>query len=98
MEIKAKPQLNPLTTGGQLKVLEVTAEAGAVMPPHYCTSDAVITVLQGRAQLDLGDRKEELDTGSSFLIPVGRVHILSVRENFRSTVTLSRDAKIKFAE
>jgi len=96
MKTLVKPQLKPIQVGEQFKTLEVTAEAGAVMPAHYCTSDAVIVVLEGEATLVLEGGDTPLTAGSSFLIPVGKPHTLNVTRAFKAIVTMGSTATLEF--
>ena len=96
METLAKPQLKPIQIGEQFKTLEVTAEAGAVMPPHHCTSDAVVVVLEGAATLVMEGGDTPLSAGTSFLIPVGKVHMLNVTRTFKATVIMGSSATLEF--
>ena len=96
MEATTKPQLKPIQVGEQFKMLEVTAEAGAVMPRHYCTSDAVVVVLEGTATLVLAEGAIPLVPGTSFLIPVGKVHTLNVERTFKATVIMGSSATLEF--
>lgn len=98
METQAKPQLEPLEVGTEFKILKVTADAGAEMPLHYCTSEAVVTVQQGATILELGDQTVELSRGSVFLIPAGKEHSLKVNEPLKSTVVMASGAEIKFVD
>lgn len=96
MQTLAKPQLKPIQVGEQFKTLEVTAEAGAVMPSHYCTSDAVVVVLKGEATLVMEDGDTPLVEGSSFLIPVRKKHTLNVKKAFKAIITMSSSATLEF--
>lgn len=96
METLVKPQLRPVQVGEQFKTLEVTAEAGAVMPSHYCTSDAVVVVLEGEATLVMEGGNTPLVAGTSFLIPVGKPHTLNVTKAFKAVVTMGATATLEF--
>jgi quercetin dioxygenase-like cupin family protein len=93
-----KPQLAPLYLGDQFKVLAVTGNAGADMPLHYCTSEAVVNVQQGSAILTMDDKRKEISPGMAVLIPANKAHTLSVTASFKAFVVMSKDATIKFAE
>jgi quercetin dioxygenase-like cupin family protein len=92
-----KPQLAPLHAGDEFKVLEVTGEAGADMPLHYCTSEAVINVQEGRAILTIDDKEKELLRGTTILLPANKVHSLKVTEALKAFVVMAKEADIKFA-
>lgn len=92
-----RPQLAPLHSGDQFKVLEVTGDAGADMPLHYCTSEAVINVQEGRAILTIDDKEKELFRGTVILLPANKVHSLKITENLKAFVVMAKEAAIKFA-
>ena len=96
METLTKPQLRPIQIGEEFRSLEVTAEAGAVMPAHHCTSEAVVVVLEGEATLVMEDGDALLREGTSFLIPAGKVHMLNVIRSFRATVIMGNNATLEF--
>ena len=96
METLAKPQLKPIQVGGQVKTLEVTAEAGAVMPAHHCTSEAVVVALEGEATLVMEEGATPLVAGTSFLIPAGKVHTLQVVRAFKAIVIMVSTATLEF--
>ena len=96
MEIKEKPLLSPLHVGEYFKVLEVTGGAEADMPLHYCTSEAVITIRQGRAILTIDNRDHKLTSGDSFLIPANKQHTLNITEALKAVVVMEKDADIEF--
>lgn len=91
-----KPQLRPMQIGEQFRSLEVTAAAGAMMPAHHCTSEAVVVVLQGEASMVMEDGETPLHEGTSFLIPAGKVHTLNVIRDFRATVIMGSLATLEF--
>ena len=96
METQAKPELKPLQLGEQFKMLEVTAVAGAFMPLHHCTSEAIVMVREGTATLEMDGGNTELAPGSSILIPAGRPHALRVGQPFKATVVMERKASLVF--
>ena len=96
MGTMVKPQLRPIQIGGQFKTLEVTAEAGAVMPPHHCTSEAVVVVLEGEATLVMEEGDTPLVAGTSFLIPAGKTLTLNVARTFKATVIMGSNATLEF--
>lgn len=44
-----KPQLTNLAIDETFKIFKVQGLGAMVMPPHYCTKEAIIVVLEGRA-------------------------------------------------
>lgn len=97
MDTLEKPQLIPLYLGEQFKVLEVSGNAEANMPLHYCTSEAVINIQKGRAILSMDGEEKKLLPGVSILLPANKVHSLKVIEALKAFVVMARDAAIKFA-
>lgn len=96
METQAKPEMRPLQVGEQFKMLEVTAVAGAFMPVHYCTSEAIVMVREGTATLEMEGGNTELAPGSSILIPAGKPHSLRVGQPLKATVVMERTATLEF--
>ena len=90
------PKLVPVHTGEQLKVLEITALAGAEMPLHHATSDAVVVVLEGEAKLQISDEVIVLSKGMSFLIPNRKEHALQVTQDFKAKAIMLNEASIEF--
>lgn len=97
MKVIEKPQLKPLYVGEQFKVLEVTGNAGADMPLHYCTSEAVVTIQQGRAVLSIDGEAKELTPGMSVLLPAQKKHSLKVVDTLKAQVVMAKEASIEFA-
>lgn len=92
-----KPQLKPLYMGEQFKVLEVTGNSQAYMPLHYCTSEAAVTIQQGRAELSIDGETKELGPGMSVLLPAKKKHSLRVIDTLKAQVVMAREASIEFA-
>lgn len=98
METLSKPQLRPLQIGEEFRSLEIRAEAGAVMPAHHCTTEAVIVVLHGEATLGMEDGDTHLIEGASLLIPAGKIHTLNVHREFKATVIMGSTATLEFED
>jgi quercetin dioxygenase-like cupin family protein len=98
METIIKPELEQLMIGKQLKVLHVSGKSGTHMPEHYATSEAVITVKEGKAILKMEHTNSILRKGDVFLIPSNANHALQIEEDFEGIVTMSIDSIIKFVE
>jgi|SRR5690606_2076670 len=97
MKTIEKPQLSPLHLGEQFKVLEVTGNAKADMPIHYCTSEAVVIIQQGRAILIIDEAEKELTPGMSVLLPAKKKHSLKIIEPLKAQVVMAKEASIEFA-
>jgi quercetin dioxygenase-like cupin family protein len=97
MDRLEKPKMAPLHLGDHFKVLEVSANAAAEMPLHYCTSEAVINIHEGRAILIIDGEEKEMLPGMCVVLPANKVHSLKVVEAFKAFVTMAREASIQFA-
>lgn len=96
MEVLNQPELHLLHAGDSLKTLEVTALAGAIMPPHHTTKEAVIIVHQGRALLKMPTTVHVLQKGMALTIPALAQHSLEVKEDFKAVVIMALDSDIEF--
>lgn len=94
--IEDHPTLSPLTSGRALKVFEVSGKIGMVMPQHHSTMEAVVTIKSGKANLIFEDSEFVLVTGTTFLIPAGKTHVLKILEDFQAVVVMLVDSEIKF--
>ena len=90
------PTLSPLTSGKALKVFEVSGKTGMVMPQHHSTLEAVVTIKSGKANLIFKDSEFLLQTGTSFLIPAGKSHVLEILEDLQAVVVMLVDSELKF--
>lgn len=97
IQVIEKLQVKALYVGKQFKVLEVTGNAGIDMPLHYCTSEAVVAIQQGRATLYIDGEIKELTSGMSVLLPANKKHSLKVVDTLRAQVVMTKEASIEFA-
>jgi mannose-6-phosphate isomerase-like protein (cupin superfamily) len=58
----------------QLCVFEQWCEPGAGAPTHLHAVEEVLTVLEGEADIWLGEEHASLQAGQSMLVPAGRRH------------------------
>ena len=93
-----QPEVTPLSKGKELKVLQVTAEAGAMMPPQYSTKEAVVTIIDGNAILEMNGEETILKKGTTFLIPEKQTHSLTAITKLLATVVMPIDSFIEFAK
>lgn len=98
METRSKPRMTLLHEGEQFKTLEVVGDEEADMPSHYCTSEAIVTILHGTVTLIMNNQEQDLRAGNSIPIPAEEVHELKIKEAFRAIVVMSRIARIEFSE
>lgn len=99
--IAVKPATHPdlllVATGDTLKIFEVTGTIGMEMPVHYSTEEAVVTVKQGSSKLQFDDNAWILNVGDTFLIPAGKLHSLTLLEDFKALVVMPIESDIKFS-
>lgn len=91
-----KPTMNPLQKGDEFTVIRVNAKKGMKMPTHHATSEAVIIVEQGEANLQLPDNKEVLIKGKTVILPANQDHSLDIVEDFQAVVIMGAEGEIKF--
>ncbi|NKI27051.1 cupin [Arenibacter sp. 6A1] len=96
MEVINNPDLTHLHIGSALKVLKINATAGMGMPLHHSTKEGVIIVQQGEARLKSKNNIFFLQKGSSFLIPAGLEHSLTILKDFKAVVVMAIDSNINF--
>lgn len=66
------------------------------MPPHHSTKEAVIVVQEGRALLKMPENSHILKKGSTFIIPAGKAHALTIQEDFKAIAIMAVDSEINF--
>lgn len=91
-----RPQLKPLKEGEEFKIYEVTGETGCVMPSHISTKEATVIIQTGSAVLDMEDEQYKLAKGDVVVIPGGKVHALSIQEDFKAIIVMGLDSNIQF--
>lgn len=96
MEVMNKPQLVPLEMGDSIKTLQIMGLAGMIMPPHHSTKEAVIVVLEGQALLKMPESDHFLKKGSTFIIPAGKEHTLTVQKDFKAIAIMAIDSEINY--
>ncbi len=95
LKLKTPPDLLPLATGASLKIFELDGAAGMIMPVHYCTEEAVVSVKAGSSRLQFEDHAMILEKGESFLLPAGKTHSLTLLEDFQALVVMPVESDIK---
>lgn len=96
METAQKPKMEVLDKGEEFKTLQITAQAGMIMPAHHSTREVVVIIQQGRALLKLPDGNQEVRPGSAVIIPPGTDHSLEIREKFVAHAVMKLDSEIEF--
>lgn len=95
-ENMSRPKMEPAASGEDFKVLNVSAPAGAEMPEHHATTEAVICVQSGKAILSMGGKTHELTVGKSIILPANEDHSLKIEEEFKAHVVMKKEGEIKF--
>ncbi len=96
MKTLDRPELTVLTAGESFKVLKVTGMAGATMPLHHSTKEAVVIVQEGSALLKIGGKQHVLQSGDAYVIPAGESHSLSLETDLKALVVMELDSSIEF--
>jgi quercetin dioxygenase-like cupin family protein len=96
MKVLNKPELIPLEVGDSIKAMQVRGLAGMTMPRHHATKEAVIVVLEGTALLGMSERSHTLKKGSTFIIPAGKEHTLTIQQDFKAIAIMAVDSEINF--
>ena len=94
--LKEKPELRPLQKGHSMKTLQVKGRAGMTMPSHHSTKEAVIVVQEGEALLKMPESDHLLKKGSTFIIPAGMKHTLTVHNDFQAIAIMAVDSEINY--
>jgi len=55
---------------------------------HSSTGDAMVTVLEGVAQITIGERVHDVAEGETIVMPAGISHALEARERFKMLLTV----------
>lgn len=98
MKTSSLPEMMPFKVGENFKVLQVTGEAGAQVPLHYSTQEAVVIVQEGTAHLEIDEIKHMLQAGYVFIIPAGQNHTLTINVKFKAFVIMSKNSEVKFVK
>ncbi len=85
--VMTRMRVSAITGAGQLCLFEQFCEPGKGAPTHLHTVEEVLTVLDGKAEIWVGDERTTLTTGQSMVVPAGR---LPTKRLTRSAVEHSR--------
>lgn len=69
-----------LNSGERTTLVEITLDAGAVVPGHTHPHEQIGYVAQGRVRFDVGGEVRELSAGDSYLIPSEQPHEVTALE------------------
>lgn len=95
-DLMKKPEITLVSKGDALKILQVTGIPDTSMPKHYSTKEAVVTVLEGRAIMDIDGAEYVLNPCDSLLIPARQVHTLLIVSKLKALVVMPGDSIIEF--
>lgn len=90
------PELTSLKTGKSFKVLQITGKMGMIMPTHRSTKEVVVIVQKGKAELKMEKETHALEAGTSFIIPAGTYHSLTLKTDFSAVAVMALDSSIEF--
>jgi quercetin dioxygenase-like cupin family protein len=96
MEVINKPELSFLEMGDSIKTMQVKGLAGMIMPLHHSTKEAVIVVQEGQALLKMPKSEHQLKPGTTFIIPAGKEHMLTIQKDFKAIAIMAVDSEINF--
>lgn len=96
MEVMNKPEVTSIDVGLSTKVMQIKGAAGMIMPPHYATKEAVIVVQEGQAVLKMQGSSHILKKGSTFIIPAGKEHTLTIQKDFKAIAVMAIESVINF--
>lgn len=96
LTITKTPDLKLSKKGKSFKVLEVSGDEGAMMPPHLSTKEAVVIVQEGEAVLEIDNGINYFTKNDVFIIPAATVHSLSIKNKFKANVIMEVDSEIEF--
>ena len=76
-----------------LKLVLMCFEPGQGLSEHTAPFEAVIHVLQGSADVKLGDQTYDAKPGALYVMPAGLTHAVTAKERFVFLLTMTRVAK-----
>lgn len=90
-------KVEPAIVNGYFKTLEVRGITGEVIPEYFCTTDAVVITLKGKATVFLKGQEVELSQKSCFQVPATVKHKLCTVEDFEALVVIGKEAELLFS-
>ena len=79
--VNTRMRVSAVTGAVQLCIFEQWCEPGCGAPTHLHAVEEVLTVLEGQAEIWIGNERESVSAGHSVIVPAGRNH------GFRNTGT-----------
>jgi len=93
----SQPSVDPAAVGKEFKVLRVQGHAGDHMPTHISTMEAVVTVIEGEAAIEMAGGTQVLGASQTLVIPAGEPHSLTLNTNTLANVVMPLASEIKFS-
>lgn len=72
-----------LAQNAHLGITLFAMSAGEGISAHKSGGDAFVTVLEGRARIDIDDKSFELEKGQCIVMPAGHPHAVSALDDFK---------------
>jgi len=72
--VRTRMHVSALTGSAQLCVFEQWCDPGRGAPTHLHAVEEVLSVLEGEAEMWIGEEQGRLTAGQSLLVPAGRKH------------------------
>lgn len=77
-----------LAQGGSVSLTLFAFDANEEISSHASTGDAMITILEGKAQITIGDELFTLEGGQTIIMPAGIPHAVSAITPFKMQLTV----------
>jgi quercetin dioxygenase-like cupin family protein len=65
-------------------------DKGQGLSEHTAPYDAMVTVIDGEAEINIAGKRYLVRTGETIIMPAGKTHSLTARKNFKMTLTMIR--------
>jgi mannose-6-phosphate isomerase-like protein (cupin superfamily) len=72
--VETRMRVSASNGAAQLCIFEQWAAAGTGAPTHSHPVEEVLTVLEGEAEMWMGDQRAVVAAGQSLIVPAGRLH------------------------
>jgi mannose-6-phosphate isomerase-like protein (cupin superfamily) len=72
--VMTRMRVSAMTGTAQLCIFEQWCHSGCGAPTHLHAVEEILTVLQGEAEVWLGDERASLTAGQSLVVPAGQRH------------------------
>jgi len=68
-------------------------DTGQGLSEHTAPFDAVVTILDGRAEITIGGKTSTVETGEMLIMPANIVHALHAKERFKMLLVMIRGSQ-----